>query len=108
MKLLEKKVAIITGSASGIGKAAAILYAREGAIIVISDIDEKGGNAVLNEIKKSGGEAMFVKSDSSDPEANKALVDQTVRKYGKLDIAVNNAGIGGPLSATGEYPIDGW
>lgn len=108
MKLLENKVAIITGSASGIGKAAAILYAREGATVVISDIDEKAGIAVANEIKKNGGEAMFVKTDSSDPVANKNLVDQTVTKYGRLDIAVNNAGIGGPLGVTGEYPIEGW
>ena len=108
MKLLENKVAIITGSASGIGKAAAILYAREGATVVISDIDEKAGIAVANEIKKNGGEAMFVKTDSSDPVANKNLVDQTVAKYGRLDIAVNNAGIGGPLGVTGEYPIEGW
>ena len=108
MKILENKVAIITGAASGIGKAAAVLYAREGARVVVSDIDEKAGNAVVDEIKKSGGEAIFVKADSSDPEANKNLVDQTVKKYGKLDIAVNNAGIGGPLGATGEYPIDGW
>ena len=108
MKLLENKVAIITGSASGIGKAAAILYAREGATVVISDIDEKAGIAAANEIKKNGGEAMFVKTDSSDPVANKNLVDQTVAKYGRLDIAVNNAGIGGPLGVTGEYPIEGW
>lgn len=108
MKLLENKVAIITGAASGIGKAAAVLYAREGASVVISDIDEKAGNAVVGEIKNSGGEAIFVNADSSNPEANKNLVDQALKKYGKLDIAVNNAGIGGPLGATGEYPIDGW
>jgi NAD(P)-dependent dehydrogenase (short-subunit alcohol dehydrogenase family) len=108
MKLLENKVAIITGAASGIGKAAAVLYAREGASVVISDIDEKNGNAVVAEVKKSGGEATFVRTDSSDPEANKNLVDQTLKKYGQLDIAVNNAGIGGPLAVTGEYPIDGW
>jgi NAD(P)-dependent dehydrogenase (short-subunit alcohol dehydrogenase family) len=108
MKLLQNKVAIITGSASGIGKAAAVLYAREGASVVISDIDEKLGNDVVKEIVSSGGEAAFVRADSSDPEANKNLVEQTLKKYGTLDIAVNNAGIGGPLSATGEYPIDGW
>jgi NAD(P)-dependent dehydrogenase (short-subunit alcohol dehydrogenase family) len=108
MKILQNKVAIITGSASGIGKAAAVLYAREGASVVISDIDEKLGNDVVKEILSSGGEATFVRTDSSDPEANKNLVDQTLKKYGTLDIAVNNAGIGGPLSATGEYPIDGW
>jgi NAD(P)-dependent dehydrogenase (short-subunit alcohol dehydrogenase family) len=108
MKQLENKVAIITGSASGIGKSAALLLAREGASVVISDINEKAGVSVVDEIKKSGGEALFVKTDTSDPEANKNLVEQTVKKYGKLDIAVNNAGIGGPLGATGEYPIDGW
>lgn len=80
----------------------------KGASVVIRDIDEKAGNAVVNEIKNSDGEAIFVNADSSDPEANKNLVDQTLKKYGKLDIAVNNAGIGGPLGATGEYPIDGW
>ncbi len=108
MKVLQDKVAIITGSGSGIGKAAALLYAREGAKVVVSDINEKNGDAVVKEIKAAGGEAFFIKADSSKPEDNKSLVDGAVKKYGRLDIAVNNAGIGGPLGATGEYPIDGW
>lgn len=108
MKLLENKVAIITGAGSGIGKAAAILFAKEGAKVVVSDISEANGNSAVEEIKKNGGEAFFVKADSSKAEDNEALVKQTVQKYGTLDIAVNNAGIGGALGLTGEYPIDGW
>jgi NAD(P)-dependent dehydrogenase (short-subunit alcohol dehydrogenase family) len=105
---LENKIAIITGAGSGIGKAAADLFAREGAKVVVSDISEKNGNSTVEEIKSSGGEAFFVKADAAKPEDHQALVEQTIQQYGALDIAVNNAGIGGPLSATGEYPIDGW
>ena len=108
MKLLENKVAIITGSGSGIGKAAALLFAKEGAKVIVSDIQEDHGKAVVAEILKNGGDAFFIKADSSKPEDNEALVKGTLAKYGKLDIAVNNAGIGGPISPTGEYPIDGW
>jgi NAD(P)-dependent dehydrogenase (short-subunit alcohol dehydrogenase family) len=108
MKSLENKVAIITGAGSGIGKSAAELFAREGAKVVVSDINESNGNSAVEGIKKNGGEAFFIKADSSKPEDNEALVKQAIQKFGALDIAVNNAGIGGPLSATGEYPVDGW
>src|SRR6188508_3827011 len=108
MKQLENKVALITGSGSGIGKAAAILFAGQGAKVVISDINESHGHSTVEELKKKGGDAFFIKADSSKPEDNEALVKQTIQKFGSLDIAVNNAGIGGPLSITGEYPIDGW
>jgi len=108
MKLLEKKVAIVTGAGSGIGKAISLLYAAEGAKIVVSDIDEKGGNETVSEIKANGSEAIFVKADTSKPDDNKNVVEQAVKQFGGLHIAVNNAGIGGPLKPTGEYPIDGW
>jgi NAD(P)-dependent dehydrogenase (short-subunit alcohol dehydrogenase family) len=108
MKTLLDKVAIITGAGSGIGKAAAVLYASEGAKVVVSDIQEGNGKAVVEEILQAGGEAIFYKADSSLPEDNKALVEATLDKFGKLDIAVNNAGIGGPLAPTGDYPIEGW
>ncbi len=108
MKLLEKKVAIITGAGSGIGKATAELFAKEGAKVIVSDINEANGKSAVDEIKKKGGEAFFVKADSSKPEDNEALVKQALEKYGSLDIAVNNAGIGGPFVETGKYPIDGW
>ena len=108
MKQLENKVALITGAGSGIGKATALLFAEQGAKVVVSDINEDNGSSAVEELKKNGGDAFFIKADSSKPEDNEALVKQTIQKYGRLDIAVNNAGIGGPLSATGEYPIDGW
>lgn len=108
MKTLENKVAIITGSGSGIGKAAAFLYAKEGAKVIVSDIQEEHGKEVVSEILKNGGEAFFIKADTSKPEDHEGLVKGTLEKYGKLDIAVNNAGIGGPIASTGEYPLDGW
>ena len=108
MKMLDNKVAIITGAGSGLGKAMALVYAKEGAKIVVSDIDEKGGNETVSEIEANGGKAIFVKADSTSPEDNKNLVDQAVAEFGGLHIAVNNAGIGGPISTVGEYPIDGW
>ncbi len=108
MKSLENKVAIITGGGSGIGKAIALLYASEGAKIVISDIDETGSNEAVEEIKAKGAEAIFVKADTSKPDDGKKVVDQAVKHFGALHIAVNNAGIGGPISPLGEYPIDGW
>lgn len=108
MGSLNDKVAIITGSGSGIGRATAILYAREGAKVVVSDINEEHGIAVVSEINKAGGQAFFIKADTSKAEDNQNLVEQTLVKYGALHIAVNNAGIGGPLSTVADYPIDGW
>ena len=108
MKMLENKIAIVTGAGSGIGRAIAIAYAAEGAKVVVADIDVKGGNETVDMIKAKSGESIFVLSDSSSAEDNRLLVEQTVKQYGKLDIACNNAGIGGPLAPTGEYPIDGW
>jgi NAD(P)-dependent dehydrogenase (short-subunit alcohol dehydrogenase family) len=108
MKSLENKVAIITGAGSGIGRAAAILYAREGARVVVSDIHVENGNAVVEKINENGGTAVFFKADTAKAVDNEALVDMAIKTYGGLDIAVNNAGIGGPLSMTADYPLDGW
>ena len=108
MKDLENKVALITGAGSGIGRAIAVLYALEGAKTVVSDIDEKGGQETLALIKSKGGEAIFIKADTSVADENRKLVEQTVRQFGGLHIAVNNAGIAGPLSPLADYPIDGW
>ena len=108
MKSLENKAAIVTGASSGIGKAIAILYAAEGAKVVVSDIDEAAGEETVNEITAAGGEAIFVKADTSIPEDSKNLVEQAVAKYGGLHVTVNNAGIGGPIAPVGDYPIEGW
>src|SRR5690606_33328284 len=108
MKMLENKVALVTGAGSGIGRAIAVLYASEGAKVVVSDINAEAGAEVVAEIKAQGGEAIFVKADTSKAEDNRQLVEQAVKQFGGLQLAVNNAGIGGPLASAGEYPIDGW
>lgn len=108
MKTLEKKVALITGAGSGIGKAIAQLYAAEGAKVVVTDLDEKGGHETLATIQANGGDAIFLKADTAVPAQHQQLVEETVRHFGSLHIAVNNAGIGGPLNTISEYPVDGW
>ena len=108
MGVLNDKVAIVTGAAKGIGKSTALLFAKEGAKVTVSDIDEENGKKVVEAIKSDGGEAIFVKADASKVEDHKKLVSKTVEAFGKLDVAINNAGIGGPLSKTADYPIDGW
>ncbi|HEX2994576.1 MAG TPA: glucose 1-dehydrogenase [Anaerolineales bacterium] len=108
MPLFEGKVAVVTGGGSGIGQAACHLYAHEGAKVVVSDIDEKKGKDTVREIEATGGAAMFVRTDVSNPDDCRAVVDQTLKKYGRLDIAFNNAGIGGEANMTAEYSIEGW
>ena len=108
MSKLENKVAIITGAGFGIGKATALLFAKEGAKVVVSDINEEGGNKVVEEIKSAGGEAIFVKANTASPEDNENLVKETVKAFGKLDVAVNNAGIGGENAKAGDMSVEGW
>jgi NAD(P)-dependent dehydrogenase (short-subunit alcohol dehydrogenase family) len=91
--LVKGKVVLVTGGASGIGRAAAVLFAREGAKVSVSDIVVEGGEETIRLIKKSGGEAFFVRADVSKAEDVEAMVNQTVKTYRRLDCAFNNAGI---------------
>ncbi|HKW97535.1 MAG TPA: glucose 1-dehydrogenase [Bryobacteraceae bacterium] len=88
---LAGKSAIVTGSATGIGKATATLFAKEGARVVVSDIDETGGRAVVEAIQRAGGEAVFVKADVSRAEDAEQMVGAAVQNFGRLDVLVNNA-----------------
>ncbi|MFN3840980.1 MAG: glucose 1-dehydrogenase [Cyclobacteriaceae bacterium] len=106
--LFDGKVALVTGAGSGIGRSTALLYAREGASVVVSDVNEQGGTETVELIKKAGGKATFVKADVSKPEDHENLVKKTIGIYGRLDIACNNAGIGGESAPVGEMTIEGW
>ena len=93
MGRLDNKVAIVTGSAEGIGKATAILFAKEGAKVVVADINETKGKAVVDEIQQAGGDAIFFLLDVTNEQQWKSLMNRTTEKYGKLNVVVNNAGI---------------
>jgi len=98
------KVALVTGGTSGIGKATAIEFARAGAKVVLTGRREKEGAQVVAEIKKLGGEAAFVRADVAKDADVKRMVDFTIDKFGRLDIAFNNAGVEwkGPLDQATE------
>lgn len=93
MDRVKGKVALITGAAKGLGKADALMLAREGAKIVATDIDETEGKKVVDEIKANGGEAVFFKQDVTQEEGWKEVMDKTLQTFGKLNVLVNNAGV---------------
>ncbi len=98
--LTEGKVVLVTGAGSGIGRATALVFAREGARVVVSDIVVEGGQETVQQIEAAGGEAIFVKADVSKAADVEALITQTVETYGRLDCAFNNAGIEGGVKPT--------
>ena len=104
----KDKVALVTGGSRGIGEACALSFAQKGAKVAVVDIDEENGKSVVEQIQKDGGEAIFLKVDVSDQEAVEKMVTDTVAAFGRLDYAVNNAGIGGAQADTGEYEIEDW
>ena len=93
MRNLDEKVAIITGAAGGLGRAQALLLAKEGARVVATDIDEAKGKKVLEEVHGLGGEAIFIQHDVSSETEWRNVIDKTLGRFGKLDILVNNAGV---------------
>jgi NAD(P)-dependent dehydrogenase (short-subunit alcohol dehydrogenase family) len=97
---VQGKVALVTGGASGIGRATALAFAREGAKVVVSDVVVAGGEETVALIKAAGGEAQFMKADVAKPAEVDALIAQVVAAYGRLDCAFNNAGIEGSMTST--------
>ena len=103
MALLDGRSAIVTGAASGIGRAAAIAFAREGARVIVADLTEDGGEQTVRTICDTGGDARFVRCDVSDAKDVDALVAAAVKAFGRLDCAFNNAGIAGTQRKTADY-----
>lgn len=106
--MLKDKVTIVTGAASGIGRAVAIAYARAGARVVVSDVNPQAGEETVALVKQAGSEGLFVAADVANPDDCRKLVERTVQAYGRLDAACNNAGIAGDLAPTADYTIEGW
>lgn len=105
---LKGKVAVITGAASGMGRAAAILFAKSGANVVLCDLNTKGGAEAAEEASKSGNQCIFQRTDVSLEEDVAAAVDVAVKTFGRLDIMFNNAGIGGAVGPLEEIKVEDW
>jgi NAD(P)-dependent dehydrogenase (short-subunit alcohol dehydrogenase family) len=105
----EGKVALVTGASMGIGRASALAFARRGAKVVVADVDVKGGEETARLIREAGGETIFVKTDVANATEVEALVKKTVKVYGKLNYAHNNAAINRGIGVmTGDYKEDDW
>jgi len=108
MGRLDRKVAVITGAASGIGRGTALCLAREGAAVVAADLNSQGGEQVIGEIAAAGGRALFQHTDVSSEPDIKALVDRAVSEYGQLDVLFNNAGLVGAVGPIEKVSADDW
>lgn len=105
---MDGKVALVTGAASGIGRAVALAFAERGCRVVVSDVVQEGASETVELIRSGGGEARFIKADVSKPDEVEALVQETVEAFGKLDYACNNAGISGGSGPTAEHKLEDW
>jgi len=92
---LQDKVILITGSGSGIGRSTAQLFGREGAKVIVNDLNTEHGNETVQAIEEAGGEAIFIRADVTNPDEVSAMVEQIIAKYGRIDVLFNNAGISG-------------
>ena len=104
----KNKIVLITGSGSGIGKAAALAFSKEGGIIIVSDINEINGVKTVSEIIKNNGKASFFKTDVSNFDMVQNLMDFIIEKYGRLDVAINNAGVGGDFAKITDITLESW
>ena len=105
---LEGKIAVVTGGSSGIGRAAALAFAREGADLVVADIQAEPGEETVQMVENAGRKAIFVKIDVSKATEVEKLISTAVETYGRLDCAHNNAGIEGTMATTANYTEDDW
>jgi len=106
--LLEGKVALITGAGSGIGRTTSLVFANEGAKLVLADVDERGGEETVRLVREGGGEAVHFGCDVTDSVQVEALVASAVERFGRLDCAFNNAGIGGESARLADYEEEAW
>ena len=102
------KVALVTGGASGLGRVTAVALAREGAKVVVSDVATSEGEATAQRIADAGGQAIFVKADVTKSSEVEAMIQLTFKAFGRLDFALNNAGIDGVRARTANYPEEVW
>ncbi|HLR61602.1 MAG TPA: glucose 1-dehydrogenase [Lentibacillus sp.] len=107
-RLMEGKVGIITAAGSGIGRASAVAFAEEGAKVVVSDVSEETGEETVRLVKEAGGEATFIKCNVADEAEVESLIDMTMKTYGRLDWAHNNAGVGAPTAPVTETKTEDW
>lgn len=105
---LAEKVVMVTGGASGIGRASCLAFGREGAKVVVADVDVEGGEETASIVRNSGGDAIFVRADISNASEAEMVVATALARYGRLDCAHNNAGIPGPLARTADYREEDW
>jgi len=107
-KFLNGKVALVTGAGSGIGKAIALALSRNGALLAVADINQKGVEDTVAEIKESGGQAIAFKVDVSKSSEVDSMTQEVIKHFGRLDCAVNNAGIEGSLASTTDCTEENW
>ncbi|MBM3700327.1 MAG: SDR family oxidoreductase [Actinobacteria bacterium] len=109
LKIFKDKVALVTGGSTGIGRAAAVAFAREGAkVVIVNNSNIDAGRETVSKIKSAGGEAMFIKTDVSNANEVKEMVNKTIKAYKRLDFAFNNAGVGDTMAFTADLTEEEW